>query len=308
MAFYHYVTGRGRYRLWPSPLDILWHVPAEEYRGAVGGLPHAKFLGRVNAFVYRESWEDPDAFYIAMQAGSNEEGHAHLDVGTFVMDAYGERWALDLGSERQTYLVHQYPKKSRPSRWDFYRLRAEGHNTLVLNPGRGPDQNPKGAGRKIRFESTPDGLIGIADLTGVYGKEASRVWRGIRVADRRKAVIQDEVTLKQPGELWWFLHTEHGVKTSKDGQSATLVSKSGKAACDVHLLSPSGARLQVMDARPLPTTADPSKQNQNENIYKLAIHLEDVKKATIAVSLIPRKQNAASVNPYDKVIEPLDEW
>ena len=224
------------------------------------------------------------------------------------MDAYGERWALDLGSERQTYLVHQYAKKERPSRWDFYRLRAEGHNTLVLNPGRGPDQNPKGAGRKIRFESTPDGLIGIADLTGVYGKEASRVWRGIRVADRRKAVIQDEVTLKQPGELWWFLHTEHGVKMSKDGRSATLVSTSGKAACDVQLLSPAGARLQVMDARPLTTTADPLKQNQNENIRKLAIHLEDMKEATIAVSLMPRKQRAAPIKPSDEVIEPLDDW
>ena len=42
----------------------------------------------------------------------------------------GEKWALDLGSDDLTYNVSQYIN----NRELVYRVRAEGHNCVVINP------------------------------------------------------------------------------------------------------------------------------------------------------------------------------
>lgn len=48
----------------------------------------------------RTSWQDPNALFVGFKAGSASVNHAHMDVGSFVMDAQGERWAMDFGPRR----------------------------------------------------------------------------------------------------------------------------------------------------------------------------------------------------------------
>ena len=38
-------------------------------------------------------------------------------------------------------------------RWNYYRLRAEGHNIIVLNPGLQPDQNPLASAKITKFST-----------------------------------------------------------------------------------------------------------------------------------------------------------
>ena len=40
---------------------------------------------------------DAEALFIGFKAGDNRVNHSHLDLGTFVLDALGQRWAIDLG-------------------------------------------------------------------------------------------------------------------------------------------------------------------------------------------------------------------
>jgi hypothetical protein len=56
----------------------------------------------------RSSWTDNDALYVAMKAGKNQghQTHNDLDVGDFVLDALGTRWAGELGSAN--YLSPNY--------------------------------------------------------------------------------------------------------------------------------------------------------------------------------------------------------
>ena len=91
-------------------------------------------------------------------------------------DALGVRWAVDLGADN-----YNLPGYFGGQRWTYYRLRAEGHNTIVVNPGRDPDQDPKAATRITKFESRPERAFAIADLTPAYARPARRVHRRRRV-------------------------------------------------------------------------------------------------------------------------------
>src|SRR5690554_352124 len=47
----------------------------------------------------RSSWTDPNAIFVGFKAGAANVNHAHMDVGSFVLDALGERWAMDFGAQ-----------------------------------------------------------------------------------------------------------------------------------------------------------------------------------------------------------------
>ncbi|MCH7885232.1 MAG: heparinase II/III family protein, partial [Planctomycetes bacterium] len=47
--------------------------------------------------IHRTSWKE-DAIFIAIKGGSPSLSHGHMDIGSFVMDANGVRWAIDLGA------------------------------------------------------------------------------------------------------------------------------------------------------------------------------------------------------------------
>ena len=53
----------------------------------------------------------------------------HLDLGSFVFDNFGQRWAIDLGADN--YGLPGY--FTSPKRWSYYRLGTEGHNTITIN-------------------------------------------------------------------------------------------------------------------------------------------------------------------------------
>ena len=66
------------------------------------------------------SWK-PDATYVAIKGGSPGLSHAHMDVGAFVMDADGVRWADDLGMQDYESLeskgVKLWGKTQDAERW-----------------------------------------------------------------------------------------------------------------------------------------------------------------------------------------------
>ncbi len=264
-----------------SELDLLWFD--DRGRGLdLASLPLDRYFRGAECISMRSGWT-PDAIMIGIQAGDsmNLRGHRHLDLGTFILDALGERWIMDSGVERETYMAH---KHNNP-RYAYYRVRAEGHNVPVLAPGSGPDQNPRAVAKVERFEATRDQALAVVDLSQAYQPHAERVVRTFKLADRRRLSVTDEVQARQPVELWWFLHTEAAAALSGDGRTATL-SQHGKTFT-VCLEQPPRARFQVMDCRPLPSSPNPAKQADNRGRRKLAIHLTDVQSTTIQVWLRP---------------------
>jgi len=270
-----------------DPLDVLWLAP-----GGTGktDLPLDRHFREAEVVTFRSAWEDRNALFVGFKAGDNKANHSNLDLGSFVLDALGVRWVVDPGGDN-----YNLPGYFGGQRWTYYRLRAEGHNTVLINPGSEPDQDPKAVARITKFESRPERAFAIADLTPAYAKQARQAKRGIAVLDRRQVLVQDEIESDQPVEVWWFLHTPAEIKVAEDGRSATLTRDNQRLVAQ--MLSPGGARFTVMNAQPLPTSPQPEKQARNEGIRKLAIRVTDAKALRLAVLLVPLRGGERPAEP-----------
>jgi hypothetical protein len=289
----------------PPALNLLWFDPGERDPNSEGLPLDKNFGGRVQMASFRTAWNDGNALFVGLKAGDNTATHTHLDVGTFVVDALGRRWALDLGRDR--YGLPGY-WDGDGQRWTYYRMRAEGHNTLVLNPSNEPDQNPWTSAKITRFLSEPAKAFAIANLTPVY--ETSSRWlqkleRGIALLNRATIVVQDEITVSQPSELWWFMHTPASVQLDENERTAMLEQGGVRLWCA--LASPSDAKFSVLDAKPLPSSPNPPGQTPNSGVKKLAVHLSGVTSTILSVVMVPLSTGQEPPSQVPSVI-PLAQW
>ncbi|HEY7199674.1 MAG TPA: heparinase II/III family protein, partial [Candidatus Dormibacteraeota bacterium] len=213
-----------------SARDLLWYdargVPTD-----FAAVPlDARYQATQLAF-FRSAWNDKDALYVGFKGGDNTANHAHLDLGTFVLDALGQRWAVDLGPDD-----YDLPGYFGPERWTYERLKTSGQNTLLLD---GANQDPKATAPLTAYRSSVDSAFAIADLTAAYAESgATRVNRGITLRDNRtRVLIQDEVETTKPVELTWTMHTQADVELQGD---RALLSQGG-AVLEARLLGPAGA-------------------------------------------------------------------
>jgi hypothetical protein len=260
-------------------LDLLWYDP----RGKdfdPRRLPLDKYFRGAESVSMRSSWTDPDATAVAIQGGRNNNlsGHRHLDLGSFILEAMGERWFIDSGVDRETYLTHN----NHIARPDFYRLRAEGHNTLVINPDRGPDQAMTATARVLSFESRPGRVRSVLDLSEAYAGKASKVLRTCTFEDRKRVTLVDHVSAETPVEVWWFAHTEAGIALDASRRRATLTHNGKRFTADI--AGPADAVFEVRDAAPLPASPNPKPQAGNEGRRKLTIRLRGVRNVDLAVN------------------------
>lgn len=282
----------------PQALDLLWYSP-HQTDPVAAGTPLDKYFRGSEVVTLRGSWTDANATFIGFKAGKNNDSHGQLDVGSFVLDALGERWAMDFGSDN-----YNLPGYFGKQRWDYYRLRAEGQNTLVVNPGKGPDQS-LAATPIVRFESKPDRAFAIGDLKAAVAPDARRVERGVALLDRQRVLMQDELVTDRPADVWWFMHTHAEVKLDKSGTTATLERQGKQLAA--RILAPANARFTVMKAEPLPTSPQPPEQANNDRVRKLAIHLAGVQDLRLAVLFSPLTPDAKTVPARDRVVS-LAQW
>ncbi len=265
----------------PQALDVLWYSPDQaDPRAGV----RWKNTSRERSGHVPGSWEQPRAMFIGFTAGKNNDSHGQLDVGSFVLDALGERWAMDFGSDN--YNLPGYLGKQR---WEYYRLRAEGQNTLVVNPGAGPDQH-LAATPITRFVSQPQRAFAIGELKGPSRGRAAGGTRSGAV-DRERVLFQDELDTVAPAEVWWFMHTQARVRLEAEGAVAIL--ERGGQQLAARILAPAHARFTVRRAEPPPTSPHPPEQGNNDSVRKLTIHLENVKDLRLAVLFTARQQGGS---------------
>lgn len=279
----------------PSAAGMLWYGQVAQ-DPAAAGLPLDKYWRGVEVATLRSGWNDPQAVFVGVVAGSNRVNHNHLDCGSFVLDALGQRWIVDLGADD-----YNLPGYFGSRRYEYYRLRAEGHNTLVVNPSRGPDQDPGAAARIRSFVSEKDRSAVVADLSPVYAPHVQRAERGVALLGRRHVLLQDEITAPKPAEVWWFAHTPAEIRLSADGRTATM--QQGGKRLEARLLEPAGARFEIRAAEPLPSSPNPEGQRANRQVRKLSIRLGGVTTARLAVWFTPEEPGGAA-----PPIKPLAEW
>lgn len=274
-----------------DPLGLLWLDPrgaaptADTLAGdAFFRGPAATPYAPADVVTLRGGW-DPAATYVATKAGKVGDSHGNMDAGTFVLDAAGQRWFHDLGGD--SYALPGY--FSNPQRWTYYRMRAEGQNTLVINPGADGGQRLSATPPVTLFRSGADGGRTVMDLTSAYAGVTS-VQRGIAMVNgRRDVVVQDEIRAATPATVWWFAHvklTAAQVQIAADGRSAILTQNGQRLWAGI-VAGPADATFSLQAAAPLPTSPNPAGQNANAGIMKLAVRMSGVTNTRLAIQFAP---------------------
>lgn len=287
-----------------SPQSLIWLNKA---RSVASTRPQMSLDAAFKSFpvaTLRGAWGDRMATGVTLKGGTaGDRGHEDLDAGTFTLDALGERWATDLGAD--SYKLPGYFALDTGQRWDYYKKRAEGHNRLVVNPGRGPD-SIVGARAEVNIVRSDSATASaITDLSATYAGSPVTSWRrGVSLFDgRSQTLVQDEVNVSGSADIWWFMHTPANITLSADGRTATLRIRDKQM--EARLLEPTVGRFVVAPAKPLWSSPAPSGQDPNASVTKLALHLEKSGSTRIAVQFTPKTGGAT---PAAAEIKPLDSW
>ena len=230
----------------------------------------------------RSRYLDENATFAGIKGGYNFTNHGDLDIGTFVFDCMGERWAEELGPG--SYDAPDYFLNTPAGgRWKNYCKRAEGQNTLVINPNVTlDDQYVLAECGFTEFEAYDIGGRAVLDMTDAYRMNgATRVNREFELLDDCRLKITDTVKCIVPSEIYWFMHTKADISLSDDGKTAVLTinGKQLKAT-----LSGDG-EFSVMKAEGLKGKYE--YDADYSEINKLTVHLTDIKSAEITVNFEP---------------------
>ena len=230
----------------------------------------------------RSAYLDKNAAFAGIKGGYNFINHGDLDIGTFIFDALGERWAEELGPGRYD-APNYFLNTPAGGRWKNYCKRAEGQNTLVINPNATlDDQYVLAECDFTSFEETENGGKAVLNMTDAYRMNgATNVTREFEFYDNSSLKITDNIECIVPSEIYWFMHTKADIEIADDGKTAilTINNKQMKAT-----LSDDG-EFSVMNAESLNGRYE--YDDGYSDIKKLTVHIEKAKTAVITVTLEP---------------------
>ena len=229
------------------PLLFVWGQGASLDKPTVPETLYWKGGGDNPVFLMRSGWNDPDALYVGVKMGTPGASHAHMDVGSFIFEADGVRWAIDMGGEDYDRLekrgVDLWNGAQGSQRWEVFRYNNKAHNTLTFN------DKPQSIKGKVQIKDWRDStrLRYVAmDLTPVYEGQVRYAERAVAMVDDSYAVIEDRV---EPGlyytRMRWTLVTEATPRILSD--SVLLLEKGGKR-CYVRIASQTPVRWIIRPA------------------------------------------------------------
>lgn len=276
-------------------MEIAWFVERSKSPGGEKLPLDAYFRGSVDIVAMHSSWSK-DAIYVGFKGGDNScSAHAHMDIGSFVLDSNRQTWAIDVGGNPYS-MPGFFESGENGRRWKYYSNNSRSHNTLVID---GRIQRVKGSISKvINYLSTPTRAHAIVDMSNAYAGQAKKVLRGIAMLDRNRVLIQDEVTAPV-GDVRWCMVTPADIKL--DGTRATL--SLNEHTLVAKILTPANARFRIL------STSPPTKQeNPNKGTRMLAAFVKPNGKKPIrlAILLTPIGKDWKKL-PKPK-LHPLNEW
>ena len=285
-----------------SVYDLIWYDESLKNEALSAEYKDELKEGRVNIASFRTN--EKNGIYAAVKGGDNQMPHTDLDLGNFVIDAMGERWAADLGAEPYTndYFVMSLPESPR---WTYYAKRAEAHNVPLINPGYTADQNVNAKCEISEFLSDESSGYALIDLTPAY-PEARSVKRGLAVIDdKSRVVLRDEIRMNEPGIIYWMFHTKAEARVA-DGGKTVYLTQNGKVM-KMTLLAGNGI-FETAKEKPFETSPNPAQNLDRSEYTKIYIKLNNVLSCDISVLFTP-----LYLGHYEKMITtpycaPLSEW
>jgi hypothetical protein len=293
-------AGSGAARL--APLSLLW-LEQEKEVGPIELPLHWSSEGETPITIHRSSWSDPKATFVGFKGGSPSANHGQMDIGSFVLDADGERWALDLGAESYHRIesrgMNLWSRAQDSDRWTIFRQSNQGHNTLVID---GQLQLASGSGQLIQFSGESEFAHSVIDLSPLYKGQSESTVRGVALLPSAEVLIQDQLSGLKPGSrVRWGMITTAVADTI--GSSAIKL-RAKEASLDLSILAPTSAAWRLID------TETPRNPWDSPNTDTRMVAFEAVApqsgRLTLAVLATPGSCSDSLRTTLE--LRPLDEW
>lgn len=188
--------------------------------------------GKNPVALMRSSWTDSNAIYLASKGGSVSINHAHMDIGSFVMESEGVRWAMDFGMQDYESLeskgIKLFGRTQDAERWTVFRLTNLVHNTLAIDS---QHQLVTGHAPIIASSDEAGKMFSIMNLSEIYKGQVADAKRGLGIFNNQHVLVRDEIeTLNKETTIRWTMLTpadvtilnDHQVLLTKEGKTLTL--------------------------------------------------------------------------------------
>lgn len=240
--------------------------------------------GETPVCMMRSSWEDANAIYVGLKTGSAGTSHGHMDIGSFVLDADGVRWASDFGMQSYQSLesngIDLWNMQQNSSRWSALRYNNFHHNTLTVN---GKLQDVSGFAKIDKHGFTPGFSYCITDLSSVYKNQLKDIKRGIAIVNGKYVLLQDEYeSTSKADTIRWTVMTESDVNI-KDDKTIRL-RKDGKEM-EVRFETTSRLELKQWSAQ---STKEFDASNEGKTMFGYEVVVPANTKLIVLVHFIPR--------------------
>jgi len=170
----------------------------------------------------RTGW-GPQDLYLGVKGGTASENHGHMDAGSFVYDAYGQRWSMDL--VRQSYAEVENLAKATGSdywdmspgsmRWRLCRINNRFHSTLTIND---EDHIMKGFATLSNVWDGPEQRGASLDMTGIFGDALKSVRRDVSIIDGEYLRVTDVFDPNgREAQVRWSMATPAEPEIVEDG-------------------------------------------------------------------------------------------
>jgi hypothetical protein len=256
--------------------------------------------GKNAVALMRTSWTDQEGVFVGFKAGSPSVNHGHMDVGSFVMDALGQRWAMDFGMQDYNSLetagVNLWSMAQNSQRWEVFRYNNYVHNTLTVN-----DQIQVVGGKSsIKSHSSKAGMMNaIADISEVYKPLLNKAVRGVAIVDNKYVMVRDEIEAPSSAtKVRWTLLTPATVNIT--GKNTAELTRNGKKLI-LKVVSPSELTMKTWSTVP-PHSYD--APNPGTSLTGFETDLQPGTPAVLTILLIPE---GAAENTSATTLK-LSEW
>ena len=226
-----------------------------------------------------------------------------MDIGSFVLDSDGVRWAADLGAEGyyriESRNMNLWSSAQNSDRWTIFRLSNFGHNTLVID---NQLQVASGNAKIVAFSDDSVRPYSVVDLTPVYRGQADSARRGVALLPSREVLIQDQLTGLRPGSRvrWGMITTG---QTERPWQERAH-SAAGGEQLTLTLVAPTDIGWNQID------TATPRHEwdspNPGTRMVTFEAEAPESGKLTLAVVATPGTCHVPTVDNLR--IVPLESW
>lgn len=290
------------------PLTVIWGKDAPRKTSA---LPTKKVWigrGKTPVALLRSSWDDGKSIFVGIKGGGKKASHGHLDVGSFVLDADGERWAMDLGMQDYESLeatgIDLWNMNQNSTRWSVFRLNNFSHNTLTINSKL---QNVMGFAQLTNYSDLDEFKSAQIDMSETYNYAFNAAKRGIAIVNNSYVLLRDEFKIIQNGTSirWSFVTDAEVISTEKN---KIVLAKKGKRLL-VEVNEPSNITFQSWPTTPRNKF---DAANPGTTMVGFEIIADSTSKSAINVTFKPqinsttRSKNSSTESNSN--IKSLDEW